>query len=54
MKKQSKEVPVQKGKIDSNPMTMKQMNQDQKVRERREQIKESRRGQTTDFHSPRR
>jgi len=41
-----REVPIQKGKIISNPMTMKQMPYRERVSERREEIAERKSGQT--------
>lgn len=51
-KKNSYDVPVQKGKIDSNPPTMKQMPYVERVEERRKEIKDIRRGQHTDLVTP--
>lgn len=48
-----KKVPVQKGKIISNPPTMKQMPYPEHVAERKKQLKETRRGQHTNLESPR-
>ena len=48
-----KEVPVQKGKIISNPPTMKQMPYPERVAERAKEIKDIRRGQYTELHEPR-
>lgn len=48
-----KKVPVQKGKIISNPPTMKQMPFPERVAERKKHIKETRRGQHTDLDTPR-
>lgn len=53
MKKRDSAVPVQKGKIISNPPTMKQMPYPERVAERSKEIKEIRRGQHTDLHTPR-
>ena len=52
MKKRSGEVPVQKGKIISNPPTMKQMPYPERVAERHKEIRDIRRGQHTDLHTP--
>ena len=52
MKKKNYEVPVQKGKIISNPPTMKQMPYNERVDERRKEIHDIRRGQHTDLHTP--
>lgn len=51
-KKDSFDVPVQKGRIDSNPPTMKQMPYNERVSERRKEISEIRRGQHTDLKIP--
>lgn len=53
MKKNEYKVPVQKGRIISNPPTMKQMPYVERVEERATQIKDIRRGQHTDLHTPR-
>lgn len=53
MKKNKQPVPVQKGKIDPNPMTMKQLTHTQRLAERSEEIKGIRKGQHTDLHTPR-
>jgi hypothetical protein len=49
----SKKVPVQKGSIDPNPMTMKQMTHPQKVAQAREEQALRRSGQTMTLHEPR-
>lgn len=46
------EVPVQKGKIISNPPTMKQMPYRERVAEREKEYKDIRRGQHTDLVTP--
>lgn len=51
MSKQNK-VEVQKGPIESNPMTSKQMTFAQKVQEAREQAALRRHGQHTDLQEP--
>lgn len=53
MKKKEFDVPVQKGKIISNPPTMKQMPYPERVRERETELKDLRRNQHTDLHVPR-
>jgi hypothetical protein len=52
MKRESK-VEIQKGKIISNPPTMKQMTYPERVTEREKEYKDIRRGQNTDLHTPR-
>lgn len=52
MKKSPRQVPVQKGKIISNPPTMKQMPYPERVTERKHELKEIRRSQHTDLHVP--
>lgn len=52
-KRRDYEVPVQKGRIISNPPTMKQMPYTERVNERARDMNEIRRGQHTDFHTPR-
>ncbi len=54
MKKPESKVPIQKGKIISNPPTMKQMPYDERVQERRKEIHDIRHGQHTDLKTPRR
>ena len=49
-----KEVPVQKGKINANPMTMKQMTHAERVTERRDELALLKRGQTLDLKTPKR
>ena len=51
-KKVNHDVPVQKGKIISNPPTMKQMTYSERVKERAQEITGVRRGQHTDLHTP--
>jgi hypothetical protein len=46
-------VPVQKGKIVSNPPTMKQMTYVEKVKEAKSENTQRRSGQTLDMKSPR-
>lgn len=53
-KRVSSEVAIQKGKIISNPPTMKQMPYIEKVSERRKEIHDIRRGQHTDLKTPKR
>lgn len=53
MSKKPSEVPVQKGRIISNPPTMKQMPYPERVEEKRKEIHDIRRGQHTDLHTPR-
>jgi hypothetical protein len=53
-KKGAYSVPVQKGTIDSNPPTMKQMPYTERVMERKRELQEIRRGQHTDLATPRR
>jgi hypothetical protein len=48
-----KKVPVQKGKIIANPTSMKQMPYPERVAERKKQLKETRRGQSTELDTPR-
>ena len=48
------QVPVQKGKIISNPPTMKQMTYPERVAERAQELKDIRRGQHTDLKIPKR
>lgn len=45
-------VPVQKGKIISNPPTMKSTPYPEKVREAEQERRERKSGQTLDYHSP--
>jgi hypothetical protein len=45
-------VPVQKGEINSNPRTMKQMTHKERVAERAKELKDLRRCQTLDYYSP--
>lgn len=52
MKKDKFEVPVQNGKIDSNPMTSKQMTHKEKLIEREKELNGIRKGQHTDLHTP--
>lgn len=52
--KSSREVPVQKGKIISNPPTMKQMSYPERVAERAQELRDIRRGQHTDLKIPKR
>lgn len=52
-KKNPYEVPVQQGKIISNPPTMKQMPYPERVTERRQEQKKTRWGQHTDLETPR-
>ena len=52
--KESHDVPVQKGKMNPNPVTIKQMTYPERVRERDEEMKGLRRGQTMDMHEPKR
>lgn len=47
------DVPVQKGRINPNPPTMKTTLYPERVRQREEQLREIRRGQTTDLVTPR-
>lgn len=47
------DVPVQKGSINPNPMTSKQMIHPEKIKEREMEIKKVRWGQTLDLHVPR-
>jgi len=47
-----KQVPEQKGKIEPNPMTSKQMTHTQHVAERVQELKDLRKGKTLDYHSP--
>lgn len=54
MKKPESKVPVQNGKIISNPPTMKQMPYNERVEERKKEIKDIRYGQHTDLKTPRR
>ncbi len=43
-------VPVQKGKIESNPMTKGQMNQSERVRDRAAELALMKKGQTLDLY----
>lgn len=52
MKKRESQVPVQKGRIEGNPQTMKQMTHPERLREREGEVKELRRGQHLDLHTP--
>lgn len=52
MKNRESKVPIQKGKIISNPPTMKQMPYVERVAERRKEIQDIRRGQHTDLKVP--
>lgn len=54
MKNNESKVPVQKGKIISNPPTMKQMPYNDRVTERRKEISDVRHGQHTDLKTPQR
>jgi len=45
-------VPVQKGHIVANPMTMKQMPHQERLQERKAEIRKRVDGQTTEYHSP--
>lgn len=53
MKKDKQSVPVQKGKIESNQMTMRHMPYDQRVKEREKEYKDIRSGQDLTLHVPR-
>jgi hypothetical protein len=50
--KKSREVPIQKGKIIANPMTMREMPYNERVKERETELRELRHGKTLDLHTP--
>lgn len=53
MKKSDRQVPVQKGPINPNPTTLKQMTHSERLKDRAHELSELKRCQTLDYKSPR-